>query len=167
MSHKILKSLAGTDKLYVVVKGNEGFRVRKLGDSRFRIHIEKKAPGIDSRDRPPSMRKIPYWAADVNAVGLLRALGVALHKSEDYFLGPPKVDPIPKGKAPEGIEQVMAALVVEYDKLGEQKDTLASEVSVKEKERLRIIERRKVLQALKSRLTNGMQAFMDAREALQ
>lgn len=165
MAHKILKSLAGTSKQYVVVSGNEGFRIRKLGRNKFRIHIEKKAPGIDSRDRPPSMRDIPYWAADVSSEGLLRALGVALHGSEEYYLGPPKVDSL-NGKAPEGIESVMAALVVEYDKLAIERETLGKEVQTAEKRREEILDKRRKLQALKGRVSNGMQAYKEAQEAL-
>ena len=165
MAHKILKSLAGTNQQYVVVSGNEGFRIRKLGKDKCRIHIEKKAPGIDSRDRPPSMRDIPYWAADVSSEGLLRALGVALHGSEDHYLVP-KVDSL-KGKPPEGIESVMASLNVEYSRLGEERETLSKEVQSAEKRRQDILDKRKELLSLKTRLGNGMVAYVEAREALK
>ena len=46
MTHKIKKSLAGTRMQYFVVEGNEGFRMRKLGEDRVRIHIETDAPNI-------------------------------------------------------------------------------------------------------------------------
>lgn len=152
MSHTIKKSLAGTPQEYVVVKGNEGFRMRKLGSSQARIHIEKDAPNIDSRSRltnPPT--GVPYWAVDVNLAGLKE-----------------QIQAIEGGKAEKfvGIETVLAALTVQGDGLASERDTLRQEIRDIEKKVQSLVERKKKLDALKSRVTAGMVAYREAQDLL-
>ena len=57
----MLKSLAGTKKMYHQVTTNAGLRARLMKDGlTVRIHVKKNAPKIDSRNRDD------YWAMDVN-----------------------------------------------------------------------------------------------------
>lgn len=71
---KIKESLAGTDREYVEVENAEGLRIRVMnqegdGDDEkklVRIHVLKKAPQINSRERDD------YFALDVPWTSILK-----------------------------------------------------------------------------------------------
>lgn len=69
------KSLAGTEKQYYEVETAKGLRVRQMttDPSQLRIHIQKSAPAINSRERDD------YFAIDVDYVALLAVLAKALY----------------------------------------------------------------------------------------
>lgn len=70
---KTKESLAGTDKEYIEVENAEGLRIRVMNqkgevntEKLLRIHVLKKAPQIDSRERDD------YFAFDVPWTSILK-----------------------------------------------------------------------------------------------
>jgi len=164
MSHKVKKSLAGTSMEYFIVEGNEGLRVRKLSDSHLRIHIEEKAPEINSRNRLNGKDyKVTYWAADVNTKALTEAIGLAVGAEKDVEEDAGKEQVVAKFK---GIENTLAQIVVEVGKLDDVTVSASAQIKEFEKIKAETASRKKKLLGLRQRLTNGMVAYRDAQDFL-
>ena len=75
LNSKKIKSLAGTDKQYYEVETAKGLRIRERENykGQLRIHIQKDAPMINSRERDD------YFAIDVDPIALLAVLAKALY----------------------------------------------------------------------------------------
>jgi len=104
MTHSIKKSLAGTVKQYIVMKENEGFRMRQMDNELARIHVEKEAPGIDSRDR--NNASVPYWAVDLNLKALKGQIKLVEGGEEEVQT--------------DGIDHVLAGLEVKHLRLKDE-----------------------------------------------
>lgn len=150
MTHKIKQSLAGTRMQYFVVEGNEGFRMRKLGEDRVRIHIETDAPEINSRSRLDDYYKVKYNAVDMNLSGLKEQVGL-----------------VENGRKFIGIETALATLTVKEDALAAKGKELRVRVAELEKEAKALADEKKELSVLKGKVARGMQAYHEALQVIK
>lgn len=160
MTHTIKESLAGTNKKYDVDGSNEGLRIRKLSPKKLRIHIEKSAPAISSRDRQTGY-DTPYWAVDVNTQGLLdsvnRVTGGQVVATSQKAQATPSA-PVQVG----AIEEVMAKLTLREEGLTQKKAELKEAI----KQIDVVAEELKSVAAARRKVAKAIEVFQEAKGLL-